>query len=48
MIWKDGSRYVGRWKRGIQHGFGKMMFADGTVNEGYFVNNIYVGQIPPP
>ena len=36
MIWIDGSVYKGEWKRGIQHGKGRMVFSDGTVKEGYF------------
>lgn len=47
MNWTDGSTYVGEWIRGIQHGFGKMIFPDGTVKDGYFENNIYKGNINP-
>jgi len=43
MFWTDGSIYQGEWKQGIQHGFGKMVFPDGSVKEGRFENNIYVG-----
>lgn len=49
MFWTDGSIYQGEWKQGIQHGFGKMVFPDGSVKEGHFENNIYVGvQDPEP
>jgi hypothetical protein len=41
MRWTDGSWYQGEWDRGIQHGYGKMTFPDGTVKEGYFENNVY-------
>jgi hypothetical protein len=27
--------------KGVYHGFGKMIFADGSVKEGNFKNNIY-------
>ena len=39
----DGSRYLGEWYKGVQHGFGKMIFADGRVKEGIFENNVYRG-----
>jgi hypothetical protein len=29
--------------RGIQHGYGKMLFPDGSEKEGYFENNIFIG-----
>jgi hypothetical protein len=46
MRWTDGSYYVGEWVRGIQHGYGKIVFPDGTEKEGYFENNMYVGPLP--
>lgn len=46
MIWTDGSKYIGQWVKGIQHGFGKMVFPDGTIKEGYFENNVYIGSMP--
>ena len=46
MRWTDGSVYIGEWIRGIQHGYGKIIFPDGTEKEGYFEDNIYVGPIP--
>jgi len=39
MNWIDGngsSVYVGQWKKGIQHGKGKMTFPNGKIKEGYF------------
>ncbi len=47
MSWTDGSKYEGQWSRGIQHGFGKMILADGTEKQGYFDNNIFVGKDAP-
>jgi hypothetical protein len=41
MYWTDGSSYQGEWIKGIQHGYGKMIFPDGTRKEGYFENNVY-------
>ena len=29
-IWKDGSRYVGGFRNGMQHGQGTLIFADGS------------------
>ena len=48
MFWTDGSIYQGEWKSGIQHGFGKMTFPDGTVKEGKFENNIFLGSTLDP
>ena len=47
MIWTDGSKYVGDWKNGIQNGYGKMIFPNNTVKEGYFDNNIFKGKNKP-
>lgn len=47
MMWTDGSKYVGEWKNGIQNGYGKMEFPNGTVKEGYFDNNIFKGKNKP-
>ena len=41
MIWTDGSKYDGEWKAGIQHGYGKMFFPDGSIKEGEFENNVF-------
>lgn len=40
MYWIDGSVYKGEWKRGIQHGQGKIIFSDGSIKEGRFENNV--------
>ena len=47
MAWMDGSKYIGQWEKGIQHGYGRIILPDKTVKEGYFENNIYRGAIPP-
>ena len=43
MKWTDGSIYQGEWVKGIQHGYGKMIFPNGVIKEGYFEFNIYKG-----
>ena len=35
----DGAMYEGDWADGEQNGLGKMIYTDGTVNEGRFVNS---------
>ena len=47
MVFGDGSKYIGEWHRGIMHGFGKFVFPDHTVKEGYFENNAFVGTLSP-
>ena len=44
MKWIDGSEYKGDWKRGIQHGYGKMIFPTGEIKEGQFEMNIFIGK----
>lgn len=44
MKWSDHSSYIGDWEKGIQHGNGKMTYFDGTVKEGHFEKNIYIGE----
>mmetsp|Transcript_32287 Transcript_32287/g.49430 ORF Transcript_32287/g.49430 Transcript_32287/m.49430 type:complete len:96 (+) Transcript_32287:1951-2238(+) len=41
MLWTDGSMYEGEWHKGIQHGYGRMVFPDGSTKEGYFENNVF-------
>lgn len=48
MKWIDGSEYKGLWVKGIQHGYGKMIFPDGTVKEGIFNDNFYIGPAADP
>jgi hypothetical protein len=43
MHWTDGSKYIGEWIRGIQHGYGTMSFPDGNKKEGFFDNNVFKG-----
>ena len=44
MIWTDGSLYIGEWVGGIQHGYGRMYFPDGTIKEGLFNKNVFRGK----
>jgi hypothetical protein len=46
MFWTDGSVYYGAWERGIQHGMGKMIFPGGDIKQGWFSNNVYIGEKP--
>ena len=41
MSWNDGSFYKGDWVNGIQHGFGRMLFANGETKEGLFENGVF-------
>ena len=42
MFWTDGSIYKGEWVKGIQHGYGEMLFPDGTKKVGVFDHNTFV------
>jgi hypothetical protein len=46
MRWVDGTVYKGEWKDGHQHGKGKLIQPDGTVLEGYFRKNVFLGTAP--
>ena len=35
----DGSTYEGSFRRGMRHGFGKLVLANGSIYEGQFVND---------
>ncbi len=41
MEWNDGSRYKGEWFNGMQHGYGRMIFATGEVKEGLFIDGVF-------
>ena len=43
-----GDRYEGEWKDGKMHGFGKMTFADGKVQEGIWRNDKFVSAQTAP
>ncbi len=47
MYWTDGTVYKGEWRKGCQHGFGKMLQPDGTILEGYFNMNVFQGSNRP-
>jgi hypothetical protein len=38
IIWNDGRKYEGNWKKGQMDGFGKMNYNDGRCYEGNFEN----------
>lgn len=44
MHWVDGSVYEGDWNHGIQHGYGRMTFANGKIKEGIFIENVFNGE----
>lgn len=46
MYWIDGSVYKGDWVKGVQHGLGCLTLPDGTIKEGPFENNVYMGKLP--
>jgi hypothetical protein len=35
--------YQGEWIKGIQHGYGKMIFPNGVIKEGAFEYNVFKG-----
>ncbi|CAF0800985.1 unnamed protein product [Adineta ricciae] len=37
-------QYEGTWREGKKHGFGKLLFSDGSYYQGEFVNNEIIGQ----
>lgn len=36
--------YVGEFKRGMRHGFGRMVYRNGKVSEGYWDNGVFIGE----
>lgn len=36
--------YVGEFKNGMRHGFGRMIYRNGKVSEGYWDNGIFIGE----
>jgi hypothetical protein len=36
--------YIGQWKNGNKHGYGKLYFPDGSAYSGYFKNNSAKGK----
>ena len=41
----NGDTYVGEWKDDKRHGQGTFIFANGTKESGYYMNNKYVPTI---
>lgn len=41
----DGTVYKGEWRQGMQHGEGRLWLPDGSLKQGHFENNIYMGQL---
>ena len=42
-FWADGIEYVGEWKAGKMHGYGRYVMCDGYVMEGLFQNDEFMG-----
>ncbi len=36
---ENGSVYTGQWRLGLRHGFGKQMWKDGSIYEGFWKDN---------
>jgi len=47
MYFSDGTVYKGDWTRGLQNGRGTIINPDGSIVEGFFVNNVYYGSNSP-
>ena len=39
LIWQDGAKYTGYWKKDKAHGKGRIIQANGDVYEGYWRND---------
>jgi len=44
MISEGGSYYIGWFKDAKRNGYGKNLYPDGTVNEGLFLDDEYIGE----
>ena len=42
-VWPSGNGYDGEMKNGLMHGKGKKILQDGTIKEGTFENDKFVG-----
>ena len=42
-VWPSGAGYDGEMKNGLMHGKGKKILQDGTIKEGTFENDKFVG-----
>lgn len=40
--WPNGDKYIGEFKKGKFHGKGKYIHADGTVEEGNWINDVLI------
>jgi len=43
MYWADGTTYKGDWTKGKFNGYGLMIFTDGRIKEGLFIDNMFKG-----
>lgn len=40
----DGAKYEGQMKRSLRHGYGKITFRDGSIQEGLYKEDQYIGK----
>ena len=41
--WANGGKYIGQWKDDLIHGKGTATFVDGTIEEGLWENDEFLG-----
>ena len=41
---KNYEQSIGQWKNGLLDGIGKRTYADGKIEEGKFMINVYIGK----
>jgi len=42
LVFEDGSTYKGDWVNGKPHGKGKLIYADGRIEEGSWKNDKFI------
>jgi hypothetical protein len=50
MVYQNGDRYEGNWRRGKKQGFGEQHYSDGKIYKGEWVDDLKVGEysyMPP-
>lgn len=46
--WANGDSFEGEWKKGLKEGSGKLMRADSSVQEGFWIEDEYIGEEKEP
>ena len=44
MVYSNGVRYKGQWVEGKRYGYGVLVWPNGNIFEGAFLNNELVGE----